>query len=52
MKNRLLLKLFAFAVIVGLAFTTSCKDYDEDINKLQTELNALKTDVGTQLSAL
>lgn len=45
MKNRLLLKLFAFAVIVGLAFTTSCKDYDDDITKLNTELSALKADM-------
>lgn len=45
MKNRLLLKLFAFAVIVGLAFTTSCKDYDEDINKVSNDLAALKADL-------
>ncbi len=45
MKNRLLLKLFAFAVIVGMAFTTSCKDYDDDINRLSNENSTLKTEL-------
>ena len=49
MKNRLLLKLFAFAVIVGLAFTTSCKDYDDDISKVNSDLTALKTELEKKL---
>ncbi len=45
MKNRLLLKLFTVAVIVGMAFTTSCKDYDDDINSLRKSLEAQKTEL-------
>lgn len=52
MKKKLFFKLFIFAVIGALVTVTSCKDYDDDINKLQTELNSLKSDVGTQLAAL
>lgn len=48
MKKKLFFKLFIFAVIGVLATMTSCKDYDEDISQLETELSALKSTVLTQ----
>jgi phage host-nuclease inhibitor protein Gam len=45
MKKKLFFKLFIFAVIGALVTVTSCKDYDDDITKLNTELSALKTDM-------
>lgn len=45
MKKKLLFKLFIFAVIGAFVTVTSCKDYDDDITKLNTELSALKTDM-------
>lgn len=48
MKKKLFFKLFVFAVIGALVTMTSCKDYDEDISQLETELSALKSTVLTQ----
>ena len=45
MKKKLFFKIFVFAVIAAFATVTSCKDYDDDINKLNTELNAIKSEL-------
>lgn len=45
MKKKLFLKFFVLAVIGAFVTFTSCKDYDDDISGLKTELNALKADV-------
>ncbi len=45
MKKKLLFKLFIFAVIGAFVTVTSCKDYDDDISKLNTELNAIKSEL-------
>ena len=45
MKKKLFFKLFIFAVIGALVTVTSCKDYDEDITDLQTQITSLKTTV-------
>lgn len=42
MKKKLFFKLFVFTVIAAFVTVTSCKDYDDDISKLNTELSALK----------
>lgn len=62
MKKKLFFKLFIFAVIGALVTVTSCKDYDDDISRLDTdlaaaqsslqaavtELNTLKTQIATK----
>ncbi len=48
MKKKLFFKIFVFAVIAAFVTVTSCKDYDEDISKLETELSTLKSTVLTQ----
>lgn len=48
MKKKLFFKLFIFAVIAAFVTVTSCKDYDDDINKLDTELSTLKSTVLTE----
>lgn len=45
MKKKLFFKLFIFAVIGSLVTMTSCKDYDDDINDLQSQITSLKTTV-------
>ena len=45
MKKKLFFKIFVFAVIAAFATVTSCKDYDDDINKLNSDLAALKADL-------
>ncbi len=45
MKKKLFFKFFVFAVIGALVTMTSCKDYDDDISKLNTELSSLKSSV-------
>lgn len=50
MRKQLLIKLFALAVIVGIGFT-ACKDYDDDISRLDKELTAVKSDVTTKIDA-
>lgn len=53
MKKKLFFKLFIFAVIGSLATMTSCKDYDDDIDNLQEQIDQLatKSDVDTKLNA-
>lgn len=45
MKKKLFFKLFIFAVIGAFVTVTSCKDYDEDITDLQTQITSLKATV-------
>jgi hypothetical protein len=45
MKKKLFFKIFVFAVIAAFLTVTSCKDYDDDINKLTSDLAALKADL-------
>jgi hypothetical protein len=47
MKKKLFFKLFIFAVIGSLVTMTSCKDYDDDIDGLNTEVTGLKTELTT-----
>lgn len=47
MKKKLFFKLFIFAVIGSLVTMTSCKDYDDDINGLETDVSSLKTELTT-----
>ncbi len=43
MKKKLFFKLFIFAVIGAFVTVTSCKDYDDDIDRLDADLTALKS---------
>jgi len=54
MKKKLLFKLFIFAVIGAFVTVTSCKDYDDDINNLQDQIEKLasKDELTSQLSTL
>jgi len=54
MKKKLFFKLFIFAVIGAFVTVTSCKDYDDDINNLQDQIEKLasKDDLTSQLSTL
>jgi len=54
MKKKLFFKLFLFAVIGAFVTVTSCKDYDDDINNLQEQIEKLasKDDLTSQLSTL
>ncbi len=54
MKKKLFFKLFIFAVIGALVTVTSCKDYDDDINNLQDQIDKLatKAELTTQLTTL
>lgn len=45
MKKKLFLKFFVLAVIGAFVTFTSCKDYDDDISGLKTELNQIKQDL-------
>lgn len=42
MKKKLFFKLFIFAVIGAFVTVTSCKDYDDDIDRLDADLTVLK----------
>lgn len=52
--KKLFFKLFVFAVIGAFVTITSCKDYDDDIDNLQGQIDQLatKSDVDTKLNAL
>jgi hypothetical protein len=55
MKKKLFFKLFIFAVIGAFVTVTSCKDYDDDINRLDTDLAAVESSLQaavTELNAL
>ena len=52
MKKTLLSALMLSALMVASGSLTSCKDYDDDINANTTEINALKSDLSTKVSAL
>jgi len=45
MKKKLFFKFFVFAVIGALVTMTSCKDYDDDISGLETQVTAVKGDL-------
>ncbi|HHV84348.1 MAG TPA: hypothetical protein GXX42_00785 [Petrimonas sp.] len=45
MKKSYLFKFFVFAVIAAFVTITSCKDYDDDISRIDTELSAVKADL-------
>lgn len=45
MKKKLFFKFFVFAVIGALVTMTSCKDYDDDISNLESQISSLKTTV-------
>lgn len=45
MKKSYLFKFFVFAVIAAFVTITSCKDYEDDISRIDTELGALKADM-------
>jgi hypothetical protein len=42
MKKKLFFKFFVFAVIGALVTMTSCKDYDDDISNLESQLSSLR----------
>ncbi|NLC86464.1 MAG: hypothetical protein GX680_05920, partial [Bacteroidales bacterium] len=52
MKKKLFFKFFVFAVIGALVTMTSCKDYDDDITRIDTGLNGVKSDLTSQLAAI
>ena len=51
MKKKLLFKLFIFAVIGAFVTVTSCKDYDDDISRLE-EQSATKTALEAAIAEL
>lgn len=52
MKKSYFFKLFIFAVIGAFVTVTSCKDYDDDIDNLQGQINNLKSIVDAVNSAV
>jgi len=52
MKKKLFFKLFIFAVIGALVTVTSCKDYDEDISRLDTDLAAAESSLQAAVTEL
>jgi len=42
MKKKLFFKFFVFALVGALAILPSCKDYDDDISRLESEISTLK----------
>ena len=52
MKKKLFFKLFIFAVIGALVTVTSCKDYDDDINRLDTDLAAAESSLQAAVTEL
>ena len=47
MKKKLFFKFFVFTVIGALITMTSCKDYDDDISGLQSQVTTVKSDLST-----
>lgn len=47
MKKKLFFKFFVFTVIGALVTMTSCKDYDDDISGLQSQVTTVKSDLST-----
>jgi chromosome segregation ATPase len=52
MKKKLFFKLFIFAVIGAFVTVTSCKDYDDDISRLDTDLAAAKSSLTAAVAEL
>lgn len=52
MKKKLFLKLFIFAVIGAFVTFTSCKDYDDDISRLDTDLAAAESSLQAAVTEL
>lgn len=52
MKKKLLFKLFIFAVIGAFVTVTSCKDYDDDISRLDTDLAAAESSLTAAVAEL
>ena len=52
MKKKLFFKLLVFAVIAAFVTVTSCKDYDDDISRLDGELSTIKADYASKIDAL
>lgn len=56
MKKSYFFKFFVFALVGALVILPSCKDYDDDISRLDKELSSVKTEltgnVTTQLTAV
>lgn len=52
MKKSYLFKFFIFAVIAAFVTVTSCKDYDDDISRLDGDISAIKTDYEAKINAL
>jgi predicted nucleic acid-binding Zn-ribbon protein len=48
MKKSYFFKFFVFALVGALAILPSCKDYDDDISRLDTDLTALKNSAAGQ----
>ena len=44
--------LFGALMVTSTSTFVSCKDYDDDINSLQEQIDAQKSDLSTQISAL
>jgi hypothetical protein len=52
MKKKLFFKLFIFAVIGAFVTVTSCKDYDDDISRLEEEQSVTKTALDAAVAEL
>lgn len=52
MKRKLFFKFFVLAVIAAFVTVTSCKDYDDDINKLEKQISDLKTEMPGKIDAV
>ncbi len=52
MKKKLFFKFFLFAVIGAFVTVTSCKDYDDDISRLDTNLAAAKSSLEAAVTEL
>ena len=56
MKKNFFFKFFLFTVLATLVTFTACKDYDDDISRLDKELGNAKTEltgsIASQLAAL
>jgi len=51
-EKKLFFKLFIFAVIGTFVTFTSCKDYDEDIDRLDTDLAAVESSLQAAVTEL
>src|SRR5690554_5901338 len=52
MKKKFLFKFMVFAVIGSLVTMTSCKDYDDDISRLDTDLTAAQNSLTSAVAEL